>query len=411
MVSQIDAKKGSRRGWLAGVAGLRLVLVGCRSNSGPDVVSNGLSYRDILLVVPVRSVGDLGIPSSRIRALCEVVLPPTTMARFPMAWLLHAIRLWGNTASFDDLEFNDRRLQGHWAETMFRILTENSAYSVWSAPRHHCRLFQPSPYGVQVRTTFDLGVGSEWSSTHPGTHLSVLAELRTPISQRIQVSDSDKNDFRLHDVANDDALRIHRTSELEWTSVALAKYARFSAWKNRFGQAVSCDWICEQMCKRPLGDGACFGCHVPFALASLLDVNRQNPILTPAVAEVVRDHIRELGRGLSACQQKDGSWPVNWPSVFGQRNGSARDVDSSVITVLTVTGHHLEWMMVAPQSLRPKADVIRRAARYLVDTILRLRPDVDADWHFFLPVSHAAKAVLNAAGYEFAAELFLENTQ
>ncbi len=115
---------------------------------------------------------------------------------------------------------------------------------------------------------------------------------------------------------------------------------------------------------------------------------------------MIRARLAEASALLANSQSVDGTWNGNWIAA-----GAKSKTNSSRWEALTATGHHLEWIVMAPPELRPPEDRIIKALAYLVAFSKTLLSHQETD--FFLPMSHAARAVCLLRG-ESPAELLDE---
>jgi hypothetical protein len=157
-------------------------------------------------------------------------------------------------------------------------------------------------------------------------------------------------------------------------------------WQNRIGDTYSFDDLVVRLLDRPFGKGSCGGCHVPYAVVVILRADEQHPLLSPAVRKQAQDWLHILSTRLESCQTVSGAWDAGW----GQTGVMWGD---DVLDRITVTGHHLEWIALAPDDLRPARESVARA-------VIALRRDVEAllplpyrSFKTLLPVSHAARAL------------------
>jgi hypothetical protein len=391
----------SRRQLLSLSSGLAtLVFTGC-SRKNAAALGNPIPVRTKPVKVPIQPLAAVSIDAEQLNAVGAAMAPPTKMEKFPIAWVYHALRLWGCRAGFGGLDFRVKQLRGRWGQHMLQVISDDSAFAEFCAADYPRYLFKESPYGVFVRTSWDDGYGSEWASTHPGKYVQVMAELDIPSTHEIRLFNGRRR--RLADVICDDARRLHLSIELEWTTVGLSRYLSVSQWQNRFGQWISFDQLASRLIDQGFGQGSCFGCHVPFALATLLAVAEGSNLLSAKTIRHVTKRLAQFSASLAETQLADGSWGPDWPVACGVPDyRSPLTWRSAQMDTLCVTGHHLEWMTITPPSLRPAERVMERAARYLIQAIISARSLVEDDWHFYSPVSHAAKAVTAAAGYQFA---------
>src|SRR5262249_21293563 len=152
--------------------------------------------------------------------------------------------------------------------------------------------------------------------------------------------------------------------ELEWVTCGLARYLAVTDWQNRFGQRLSFDDLTDILVKRPFGQSACEGTHVPYALATLLNAHATAPLLSDGKALEVRERLLEYRKLLAGRQQPDGSWTAGWweDERTGEhhRSGASDGIQGKI----TATGHILEWMVILPPHLRLEPAALRRAADF-----------------------------------------------
>ncbi|QDV18643.1 hypothetical protein Pan153_33030 [Gimesia panareensis] len=373
---------------------------GCSKPQDRDSSSDPGQELDVYkkpLSVPVYPVSSPSLPIEAIRSVVKYSQPPTVIKVIPISVVYHAIRLWGTSATFPNREFANPLLRGRWGEVMFAIMTDDNAYQEYASTSSSSHLLLPSDHGVMARVADDGGNGGGTSSTHPGAYLQIMAELGVSSEERLHVIEREES--TLADVINDEALRVSLLIEQEWIANGLSRYLKNTKWQNRFGDWISFDLIAEKLVNRKLAKGACQGGHVPYALASLLAVQEQRELLSPKVVNSVENHLRAYSKLLSSTQREDGGWDRGWDGNSIADNKSALETSRSLRERLVATGHHLEWMTICKPALRPDDSVMHSASLFLSREIERTGRSVEMDWHKYMPLTHSAKAVLNAQGY------------
>lgn len=408
-------EKLSRRSLLAGIASY--LLTGCgRVGGGSGRAASGeaggldapLPVRDVPISIPLYPLGQDLLTPDEVADVTQVALPPGNLPKYPFGVLCHLLRLWGQHACFADRNFVRTDVQGRWGQRMLEAMVDDNAFgSVCGYRVNHILL--PSQFGVQIRTAADLGHAGEWSAAHPGVYLQIMAELGIPTSQPLALPDG--ANATLADVVRDDARRVSLWMDLEWLVNGLSRYLGVSRWQNRFSQWLSFDQLAERLAEKEFGQGPCVGCHLPYGLATVLSVHQQHPILSDAVCRRVRQRLTEYSDWLTERQGQDGSWQLVWsvePSTASQHQDDTVLWGAKEMDVVSVTGHHLEWMTICEPSVRPADPVIERAVRFLTGAIPQLGPLVRGDWHHYLPISHAVKSVLGAVGKRWPEEASAE---
>jgi hypothetical protein len=324
--------------------------------------------------------------------------PRRMVNKVPLSLILHSLRLWGQEVEFPT---DPEGLEPRWtlgSRRMIATLLDNQEFLKTSRVMS-AGLLARSPHGIQVLSTANANFGALDTSTHFGKLLQVMAEIGMPSRQPVRTGDGYVATLR--EVAQDEAARVVAGSELDFVVCGLSRYARDGrAWKNRFGQRRSLDGLTQELLDRPTGVGSCGGVHQLHALTILLRVDAQRPILSAPVRDRIRARLAEVSRVLAYSQRADGSWPWEWPKLV--KGGKPQEVPNpyrrEVVVDLVVVGHHLEWMALAPPELRPPAETISMAARFLVRSWPQCAAAVEMDWHVFNPLTHAARALWLLSG-------------
>jgi hypothetical protein len=194
------------------------------------------------------------------------------------------------------------------------------------------------------------------------------------------------------ELLQDTIMRYSPASEQEFIAIALALYLppTASTWKNQYNNAYNFDDAANALLGIDHGRGSFGGCHVPYAMTVILRVDDLSPILSPQTRKKMLRWIRDLSRKLEESQRPSGGWDFSWPrtSTVGVMYGDP------CLDRITITGHHLEWIAMAPDSVRPALPVITRAVAALLRDISDL-PDLGGPRLFksLLPCSHAARSL------------------
>jgi hypothetical protein len=331
-----------------------------------------------------------------LHACLNIAVPDRRLTKFPLSFAEHLLRLWGPSAQFDYAALLTGVTEVPWGQMMLGLFVDDSLHARFarSSIKH---LLVPSPFGVMVRTTRDAGSGHEWTVSHPGAYLQLAAEVGLSADHQLRLFGG--RDARLADVVQDDARRFDSSVELEWTTYGLASYLDLAvgeSWKTRTGELLDLSTLALHLCDKMAGQGTCCGTHVPYTLCALRAFNQDRQLVSREATRAIDTRIMALAARVAAMQQADGSWDRGWAEVAPY---SAVTWGGEEIDKIDVTGHHLEWMTICPPELRPAEEVMERSVRYLARAI----PHhgllaVQSDWHAFLPLSHAAKALATTCG-------------
>jgi hypothetical protein len=126
--------------------------------------------------------------------------------------------------------------------------------------------------------------------------------------------------------------------------------------------------------------GVCSGTHRVYSLAVLLRLDAEFDILSDSVSEEILAHLKTVRTNLIESQFADGHWPSNWE--LGAA-AVAHPIDDPLRKQVISTGHHLEWLAIAPQELHPPREQIRKAARWAIDTTISRTPAQILDHYTF----------------------------
>ena len=309
--------------------------------------------------------------------------------------VLHALRLWGPRARFPatspyPVPEGSYALHGH---DMLRFFTRQTSFeSFFRSPAPY---FRRTQQGVSVRT-----LSRDPSATaHRDDFIALAAELALPLDARFDWGDTP---FTLRELFHYSFQYFHPEWELEFTAVAYAHYLPPSdSWTNRFGERYCFDRLAELLVSTDLTTCACYGTHVPYALAALLAADEQIPVLTPAIRGLAGDRLRGFSSCLVELQGAAGWWDRRWTP----ERSSTPKFEHQEMEWVRSTGHHLEWMALVAPDLRPPEIVIRRAAEFLIQALetrgtYRLSQTVE-----YNPYSHAARTLVLLAGEQFAADV------
>lgn len=339
--------------------------------------------------VSVAPHGELAevVPEDELRKLLVDLVP--TWTAFKVAKALHAWRLWGHEANFTGTivvqEFSIPILSG---DQLTSILLDAREYRRW-APSD-APILLPTESGVSVRTYEVKGRTSFGGRlVHPDDLLVACGEVGLPADFTIRTEDGAEH--TIADMLRDSISRLSTDQELEWTVEALARYlAPQSTWTNRFGESFSIDDAVAVLASRPLGEGACFGIHVPYALTCLLviDKSENHELLNASSRVSITRYLQHVTQRLLAQQHSDGSWSRDWPGDREHRRGELR---TPWYDKITATGDHLEWIALAPADVRPPNERIAKAVSASLVTVQGL-----SQWEisgYYNTLSHLARAL------------------
>ena len=120
---------------------------------------------------------------------------------------------------------------------------------------------------------------------------------------------------------------------------------------------------------------------------ALIRMDDEFHFLSSEVRESCLDHLETVRDRIISSQNDDGSWPPNW-----WQGEAAHDepADEPFYKTIIATGHHLEWLAIAPRRLHPPREQIRRAAAgIIVQTTSRTAEEIQTQYTFYSHVGSA----------------------
>lgn len=301
--------------------------------------------------------------------------------RFPVKetkpnFVEHALRTWGVHAVFSDPEVRS-------GADLARFLTDTASY-VDSWGPSTAPLLQERTGGLSVRWGAEKG-----ASVHHDHWLASLTEagatLDTPVfgpsrrsSTLADVLHESLRDFRLDE------------KETEWTAMAFGMWLPPEGhWVGTDGRRYSFDLIAHRLMRGQKEIGVCSGTHRVFSLMVLVRLDDQFPeVLSDSVRAEAYAYLEQVRDAIIASQFEDGHWPSNWPD---GADAVKKPVDDALFKKVIATGHHLEWLSIAPKELHPPEEQIKKAFRWVIDTTKSQTPaEILERYTFFSHVGAAA---------------------
>ena len=265
----------------------------------------------------------------------------------------HALRTWGVHATFRDPEVRS-------GAQLEKFLTDTASFLDSWGPSVS-PLLQERSTGVTVRWGSEKG-----GSVHHDHWLTSLTEagatLDTPVFGPARHSST------LGDVLHE-SLRDFRLDEkeTEWTAMAFGMWLPpESHWIGSDGRRYSFDLLARRLMRGQKEIGVCSGTHRVFSLMVLIRLDDEFPaVLSDSVRDEAWTYLEQVRDAIVASQFEDGHWPSNWPD---GADAVTNPVDDPLFKKVIATGHHLEWLSIAPKELHPPEEQIRKAFRWVIDT-------------------------------------------
>ena len=327
-----------------------------------------------LVIAPLYDRPDL-ISDADLAAVLQKVQP-----RFPRESLKpnhveHALRTWGVGAQFQDPAV----LSG---KELTEFLTDHGKF-INSWGKTIAPLLQDLPTGVAIR--FDRTDGG---SIHHDHWLASLTEagvrLKTPVYS------PGRRNATIHTVL-DQALRDFRLDEkeTEWTALAFGLWiAPQHQWTGGDGRQYSFDLLSQRLRRGQKELGVCSGTHRVYSLMALIRLDDEfKETLSDAERKNVWAYLESVRDRITESQFPDGHWPSNWPE---GKSAVEKPIVDEFKAVVIATGHHLEWLSIAPKELHPPEETIRRAMQWIIKTTKDNSQQTILDNYTFF--SHIGKA-------------------
>ena len=315
------------------------------------------------------------VSDAELTQVLRQVLPKFPAQKVKPNFAEHALRIWGVDAVFrDPLVMSGADLRD--------VLTDHGRYlASWGA--EVAPLLVETGDGVQVRWGKEEG-----GSVHHDHWLACLAEAGATRHEQIHVP---SGRLRTIDDALQQALRDFRLDEreYEWSALAFGLWiSPTKSWKAADRREVTFDMLARRILRGDKRFGVCSGTHRLYSMVVLLQLDDEFDILSDDVNAEIVAHMKTVRQNLIESQFEDGHWPSNWE--LGSA-AVAKPIDDPLRKKVISTGHHLEWLAIAPEELHPPREQIRKAARWAIDTTVSRTPEQILEHYTFY--SHVGGAL------------------
>ena len=159
------------------------------------------------------------------------------------------------------------------------------------------------------------------------------------------------------------------------------------SWTTADGRRISFDLLAQRLLRGDRRFGVCSGTHRVYSLLLLWRLDEDFDILTPKIHRRISRHLHEVRALLIESQFDDGHWPSNWSE---GDHATESPIEDPLYKQVIATGHHLEWLAIAPREFHPPRERIRRAAQWLIKkTIERSEAEILKHYTFYSHVGNA----------------------
>jgi len=303
--------------------------------------------------------------------------PGRPMAGLKPNYVEHALRTWWIKARFQDPQVMSGEAMKDYLVDHGKWLASWSHWTRQTAPS----LILDTPDGVSIRWGKEEG-----TSVHHDHWLACLTEAGVGLNEPVftpnrrsnvrEVLKESLRDFRLDE------------TEVEWSAMAFGFWiAPQKEWTTRTGRILSFDMLAERLMRGHMRFGVCAGTHRLYSLMVLIRLDDDYHILSPQIRDQAMNHLRRVRDLISVSQFADGHWPTNWPD---GADAITKPVDDPLFKRVIATGHHLEWLAIAPKELHPPRELILKAADWVIKTTTsQTDKDIADRYTFFSHVGNA----------------------
>lgn len=281
------------------------------------------------------------VSDEQLAAVLKKVLPRFDRMHLRPNYVEHALRIWGSEIEFT----NDELISG---PEMVRFLTDTSKY-IESWKDEAPPILKPTRTGVAIRWGPD-----RTASVHHDHLVTCLTEAGVSLDTDIYLP---ARRSKVRDLVSE-AIRDFRVDEreVEWSVMTFGLWLApedITEWVNGDGRRITFDLIARRLMRSQRKQGVCLGTHRVYSLALLLQLQDRydEDLLQADTRALVQEYLMQTCQLISTTPDTDGSWPPNWPD--GVRSTELEDPQQPFYRRVISTGHHLEWLAIAPEQFHP----------------------------------------------------------
>lgn len=299
--------------------------------------------------------------------------------RFPQKalkpnYVEHALRAWTIHAKFKDPDVMS-------GEQMKEFLTNHGQFlASWGEKIEP--ILEDRQTGVAIRWGKE-----QCASVHHDHWLASLTEAGVSLHEPVFLPGGKQRN--IGDVLRQSMLDFRVDEiEVEWSAMAFGLWlAPQREWVNNQGRQINFDLLAERLVRGHQRFGVCTGTHRVYSLMLLIRLDDEYHILSPAGRDVAWKHLEFIRDQITVSQFEDGHWPSNW----SDGALALKDpVEDELYKKVIATGHHLEWLAIAPKELHPPREQILKAADWVISTTTSQTPEqILGTYTFFSHVGNA----------------------
>lgn len=308
-----------------------------------------------LSIEPLYNRPDL-VSDDNLLSVLKQIQPRFDRTRLKPNHVEHALRTWGLEASFSDPEVLSGR-------EMAEFLTDTGKY-IESWGKTVQPLLQEERAGISVRW----GPREVGGSVHHDHWLACLTEAGAPLD--MPVYGPSRQGDTLGDVLQQ-SLRDFRLDEreTEWTAMAFGFWLPpTKRWTGAESRHYSFDLLARRLLRGQKELGVCSGTHRVYSLVVLLRLDDEFNLLSSRVRGEMTEYLMHVREAIVGSQFEDGHWPSNWPDGV---DAVTNPIGDPLFKQVIATGHHLEWLAIAPRKFHPPDEQIKKATDWVIDVTSR----------------------------------------
>ena len=266
-------------------------------------------------------------------------------------------------------------------ELALRALTDDSTA---------VRFFGKSPltetwHGVRYALYDEYSTGVDLGEAHQDQCLSTFAALNLPLSTPVHTAHIGWGSLSLKDMLAESMNSFDLSQrEITWSAMAFAKYVPpKTSWTNEAGVEITFSRITDALLKIDLNSQKCGGTHVLEALLLIEKADRKSSILDEATRARLNAWLKTTLEQLVKNQRDDGSWSKAWCAGLRDESEPMSPFQMSFL----VTGHLVEVLNKLDPPLRPRQEILLKAAHWISNSVNSREIQPNGFW--VCPFTHA----------------------
>ncbi|QDV51505.1 hypothetical protein [Gimesia fumaroli] len=314
------------------------------------------------------------VTDEELAAVLKQVRPKFPRKHMKPNHVEHALRTWSIRSTFQDpsivsgIEMRDflidhARFLASWGDDASPLLVDE-------------------PKGISIRWGSQVG-----GSVHHDHWLASLTEAGIHLDEPVFAPA--RRDMDINDVIQQ-SLRDFRLDEreVEWSAMAFGLWIPpVKQWKTTDGRSVSFDQIVQRLIRGHKKFGVCVGTHRVYSLMLLIRLDDEYDILSDRARANAYGYLERVRDLISVCQFEDGHWPANW---MDGKTALTNPEEIPEYKNVIATGHHLEWLAIAPKELHPPHEQIVKAAKWIINnTTSHTEDEILQKYTFYSHVGNA----------------------